>query len=159
MLEKKELVAWWQHEIPVTLRVLKAMPEEGKDVRPHEKIKNSVELATLFGREAELIIKKMDGTLEMKDFMESPKFNSMAEAVSYTEEQSNALLKKLEETTEEQYDQMVDNWGTQARLIDAIMDWFKDYIHHRGQFSIYIRLAGAKLPQIYGPTADEPMSF
>jgi uncharacterized damage-inducible protein DinB len=83
----------------------------------------------------------------------------MAEAVSYTEEQSNALLKKLEETTEEQYDQMVDNWGTQARLIDAIMDWFKDYIHHRGQFSIYIRLAGAKLPQIYGPTADEPMSF
>ena len=33
-----------------------------------------------------------------------------------------------------------------------------DHIHHRGQISVYMRLAGAKLPSIYGPTADEPMS-
>jgi uncharacterized damage-inducible protein DinB len=31
-----------------------------------------------------------------------------------------------------------------------------DHIHHRGQISVYMRLAGAKLPSIYGPTADEP---
>ena len=36
--------------------------------------------------------------------------------------------------------------------------WFllHDQIHHRGQFSIYLRMAGGKLPSIYGPTADEP---
>ena len=36
--------------------------------------------------------------------------------------------------------------------------WFllHDQIHHRGQFSIYVRMAGARLPSIYGPTADEP---
>ncbi len=36
--------------------------------------------------------------------------------------------------------------------------WFllHDQIHHRGQFSIYLRMAGGKVPSIYGPTADEP---
>jgi uncharacterized damage-inducible protein DinB len=30
-------------------------------------------------------------------------------------------------------------------------------IHHRGQFSVYLRLRDVPLPAIYGPTADEPM--
>ena len=28
-------------------------------------------------------------------------------------------------------------------------------IHHRGQLSVYLRLTGAKVPGIYGPSADE----
>jgi uncharacterized damage-inducible protein DinB len=28
--------------------------------------------------------------------------------------------------------------------------------HHRGQLSVYLRLADGKVPSIYGPTADEP---
>ena len=37
------------------------------------------------------------------------------------------------------------------------MLWFllHDEIHHRGQFSVYQRIAGGKVPSIYGPTADE----
>src|SRR5205085_10497043 len=36
--------------------------------------------------------------------------------------------------------------------------WFllHDQIHHRGQFSVYLRMAGGKVPSIYGPSADEP---
>ena len=36
--------------------------------------------------------------------------------------------------------------------------WFllHDQIHHRGQFSVYLRMAGGKVPSIYGPTGDEP---
>jgi len=35
--------------------------------------------------------------------------------------------------------------------------WFflYDSIHHRGEFVVYARMAGAKVPSIYGPTADE----
>ena len=34
------------------------------------------------------------------------------------------------------------------------------WVHHRGQLSVYLRLAGAKIPWIYGPSSDEmpPMS-
>jgi uncharacterized damage-inducible protein DinB len=31
-----------------------------------------------------------------------------------------------------------------------------DSVHHRGQFSVYLRMTGCKVPSIYGPTADEP---
>jgi uncharacterized damage-inducible protein DinB len=31
-----------------------------------------------------------------------------------------------------------------------------DEIHHRGQFSVYLRMADGKVPSIYGPSADEP---
>lgn len=30
-------------------------------------------------------------------------------------------------------------------------------IHHRGQFSVYLRLMEVPVPQTYGPSADEPM--
>jgi uncharacterized damage-inducible protein DinB len=30
-----------------------------------------------------------------------------------------------------------------------------DQIHHRGQLSVYVRLAGGKVPSIYGPSADD----
>lgn len=29
-------------------------------------------------------------------------------------------------------------------------------IHHRGQFSVYLRMRNVPLPSMYGPTADEP---
>jgi uncharacterized damage-inducible protein DinB len=32
-----------------------------------------------------------------------------------------------------------------------------DIIHHRGQLSMYLRPMGSTVPQIYGPSADEPM--
>ncbi|MGA3241300.1 MAG: DinB family protein [Bryobacteraceae bacterium] len=32
----------------------------------------------------------------------------------------------------------------------------KHTVHHRGQLSSYLRPMGAKVPSIYGPSADEP---
>ena len=42
------------------------------------------------------------------------------------------------------------------RKIDLLWMILMDAIHHRGQFSVYLRMAGGKVPSIYGPTADEP---
>jgi uncharacterized damage-inducible protein DinB len=43
-----------------------------------------------------------------------------------------------------------------VRRADAL--WFiaMDGFHHRGQFTVYLRLAGGKVPSIYGPSGDEP---
>lgn len=35
----------------------------------------------------------------------------------------------------------------------------KHLAHHRGQLSVYLRLLDAKVPAIYGPSADEPIAF
>jgi len=39
---------------------------------------------------------------------------------------------------------------------DVLWLMLHDQIHHRGQLSVYLRLVGAKVPSIYGPSADEP---
>jgi uncharacterized damage-inducible protein DinB len=31
-----------------------------------------------------------------------------------------------------------------------------DSVHHRGQISVYLRMSGARVPSIYGPSRDEP---
>jgi uncharacterized damage-inducible protein DinB len=41
------------------------------------------------------------------------------------------------------------------RKIDFLWFLLHDHIHHRGQLSVYIRLAGGKVPAIYGPSGDE----
>ena len=40
--------------------------------------------------------------------------------------------------------------------IQALWTMLHDQIHHRGQFSVYLRMADAKVPAIYGPSLDEP---
>ena len=42
------------------------------------------------------------------------------------------------------------------RRMDVLWFLLNDQIHHRGQFSVYLRMAGAKVPSIYGPSKDEP---
>ena len=41
-------------------------------------------------------------------------------------------------------------------LHDILWTMLSDEIHHRGQFSVYLRMADGKVPSIYGPSADEP---
>jgi uncharacterized damage-inducible protein DinB len=31
-----------------------------------------------------------------------------------------------------------------------------DIVHHRGQITTYLRPMGSTVPQVYGPSADEP---
>jgi uncharacterized damage-inducible protein DinB len=40
--------------------------------------------------------------------------------------------------------------------MQALWMFLCDQIHHRGQFSVYLRMADGKVPSIYGPSADEP---
>jgi uncharacterized damage-inducible protein DinB len=37
-----------------------------------------------------------------------------------------------------------------------IQDSINHWSHHRGQMTVYLRLLGAKVPALYGPSADEP---
>jgi uncharacterized damage-inducible protein DinB len=43
-----------------------------------------------------------------------------------------------------------------VRRLDFLWLLLMDMVHHRGQFSVYLRMADGKVPSIYGPSADEP---
>lgn len=38
---------------------------------------------------------------------------------------------------------------------ETIQDTFGHWAHHRGQLTVYLRLMGATVPALYGPSADE----
>lgn len=43
-----------------------------------------------------------------------------------------------------------------VRRADALWMMLHDTIHHRGQLTVYTRMAGGIVPSIYGPTREEP---
>ena len=45
----------------------------------------------------------------------------------------------------------VDELPRHEMLRDTINHW----AHHRGQMTVYLRLLGAKVPALYGPSADD----
>jgi len=66
----------------------------------------------------------------------------------------------LAATTEEH---LLTNWRLLAGgkvVMEAprylmIQDTFNHWAHHRGQMTVYLRLLGAKVPALYGPSADD----
>jgi uncharacterized damage-inducible protein DinB len=68
--------------------------------------------------------------------------------------------KALEGTND---DYLMTKWKLLAagRVVDepvryrAVRDVFTHMAHHRGQLTVYLRLTDAKVPSIYGPSADE----
>jgi uncharacterized damage-inducible protein DinB len=44
---------------------------------------------------------------------------------------------------------------SEAPRSQQIADVFTHMAHHRGQLTVYLRLNEAKVPAIYGPSADE----
>jgi uncharacterized damage-inducible protein DinB len=47
--------------------------------------------------------------------------------------------------------QVVMEMARHAMIRDTINHW----AHHRGQMTVYLRLMGAKVPALYGPSADD----
>ena len=85
----------------------------------------------------------------------------MKEILSAYEKKHAENVRKVKGMSDADLNKMVKYMvarGTLAdlRSIDTIWGSIMDNIHHRGQFSIYLRMAGGKVPSIYGPSHDEP---
>jgi len=85
----------------------------------------------------------------------------VAESVAAYEEHTAELESRLPQLSD-------TKWDSPARLLadgkvmwettlgDMLFGFLFDAIHHRGQLSSYLRPMGAKVPAIYGPSADDP---
>jgi uncharacterized damage-inducible protein DinB len=77
-------------------------------------------------------------------------------------EKSTADFRQLVASTSEEDLEKKVRFMTGPKQIGEVtrMEWLwfllHDEIHHRGQFSVYLRMADGRVPSIYGPTADEP---
>ena len=50
----------------------------------------------------------------------------------------------------------LDFFGGERPASPMAWSFLFDIVHHRGQITTYLRPMGSKVPQIYGPSGDEP---
>lgn len=160
MSEKEAFVATWEREFQTTLKVLRAYPEDKPDLRPHARSMSAKELAWLFVQEQMAVEQLLDGTLSMPPAF-PPAPGTWRETLAAYENRHPDLMDKLRRTTEADLLKtmpLMIGPGKMADVPRSELLWLIlfDQIHHRGQGSVYIRMAGGKVPSIYGPSADEP---
>lgn len=147
-------------EHATTLKVLRALPSGQAEFRPHPRSQSARDLAFTFVMEQQLITRALKNQLTMGGGM-PPKpddFNAIVAQFSYDHKALADLIRRTPD--EELYTtvQFPIGPGQMGDWTKLAFLWFMlaDQIHHRGQLSVYVRMAGGQVPSIYGPSGDEP---
>ena len=148
-------------EYPVFVNVLKALPKERFDYRPHERSPSAAEIVWTLARETKACCDLVD-VGRMNWTKEPPPVDPEA-ILSAFEKHYAALDDRIAWLSE-------SGWQNKAQLLidgqllrevpvgEFLWYLFFDAIHHRGQLSTYIRPMGGRVPSIYGPSGDDPGS-
>jgi DinB family len=159
MNTREFLIECFKSERPKFERVLRAVPSDKLAYRPHERSSCAGDIVWLLASELHDACVIVDrGEL---DFVLPPAPATLDEAIATYERNASELQERLSRLDDAA-------WGKPARfLVDGKVAWeaplgemlwgfLFDAIHHRGQLSAYLRPMGAKVPSIYGPSADAP---
>ena len=159
MPQLEDFVATWEHEFQTTVRVFEKYPADRLSYRPHEISRTAYELMwTIVYEEVEMIEGCLRGTITFGD--EKPPKTKEALIRAYKRRHAT-LVKKVRKAGEELFSKKIKFPMGKGKVMEfSGKDWLwsllHDQIHHRGQLTVYLRLVGAKVPSIYGPSADEP---
>jgi len=152
-------------EVERTRRVLEQVPEGKYQWKPHDKSMIFGYLADMVAtmpswlamavNRDELDVAPTDGSTMKQE----PKETSAA-LVSALDKSAADARAALEKTTD---DHLMTSWRLLAggKVVmetprhEVIQDTINHWSHHRGQMTVYLRLLGAKVPSVYGPSADD----
>ncbi len=156
-----------ESEAPRTRRVLEKVPQGKDDWKPHEKSMPLGRLAHLVATMPTwvgLIVNKEDLELNPppgKSSVDQKPLRTPAELVAAHDKAIAEAREVLRKTNEEHLQKpwkLLVSGKTVAedpRYI-VLRDTLMHLSHHRGQLTVYLRLNGASVPSVYGPTADDP---
>jgi uncharacterized damage-inducible protein DinB len=155
-----------EREAPRTRRVLEQVPEGRGDWKPHDK---SMPLGALAGLVATMpswlamIVHTEDLDLNPPGGSGGPQTppSTRAELLSAHDKGVAESREALQQVSE---DRMRAPWkllvAGKVVMEDprhvVLWDTLMHLSHHRGQLTVYLRLNGATVPSVYGPTADDP---
>jgi uncharacterized damage-inducible protein DinB len=157
---REQYLEVYNREAATTLKLLEAYPADQSELRPHERAKTARELAFMFALEQGAAIAALNDTLRFPSAF-PPTPDSMAEVIEAFRAGVGQLRSALEAAADTQLLGEVTvpvGKGAMAPVPKIQFCWLMlmDQVHHRGQFSVYLRMTGARVPSIYGPSADEP---
>jgi uncharacterized damage-inducible protein DinB len=153
MTEKETFISVHNRECQTTVNLLKAYPADQLEMRPSLKSRTARELAFVLANQERFFQQAADGKMDLSLFAnQAPQ--TLDEIIAVLGKNHKAVDEALSKASDEDLNKLVNFGGHDMRRLDALWANQFDLVHHRGQFSVYVRLAGAKVPSIYGPTAD-----
>ena len=162
---KDFLLSETNREIHRSRRVLEQVPAGKYDWKPHEK-------SMIFGYLANMVATiptwvamqinqdELDVAPVGAGKIEQKRLETSEELRQALDKAAAEARSALEKTTDEH---LQTRWRLLARgkvvmeapRYEMIQDTVNHWSHHRGQMTVYLRLMGAKVPSIYGPSADD----
>ena len=152
-------------EVERSRKALEQVPDGKYDWKPHER-------SMIFGYLADMVATiptwvtmivnrdELDIAPAEGQGTKRPQKETRAELLKALDESAAEARSALEKTTDEHLD---TDWKLLARgnvvwqgsRRTMIQDTINHWAHHRGQMTVYLRLMGAKVPALYGPSADD----
>ncbi len=153
MDEKALFTQFWLNESRTTRNVLARIPE-GSDYRPDAKSRTAQEIAWQIICEEKMLIEALEsGKVE---WAPAPMPATMKEVLDAYEQQSAAMAQRWNALPAARWEGTLDFFGKQRPASPLAWSFLFDIVHHRGQITTYLRPMGSTVPQIYGPSGDEP---
>jgi uncharacterized damage-inducible protein DinB len=154
MDEKTLYTKFWANEAKTTRKVFARIPESS-DYKPDPKSRTAQQIAWQIYCEESMIIDILE-TLKVAPWNPLPMPGSMKEIASRYSAQSDEIVKRLNALPQTKWDGSLEFFGKQRPAKDMAWSFLFDIVHHRGQITTYLRPMGSTVPQIYGPSGDEP---
>jgi uncharacterized damage-inducible protein DinB len=153
MDERALFTGFWEHESKTTRNVIARIPE-GSDYRPDPKSRTASEIAWQIACEEKMIIDAVE--TGKAEWTPAPTPGTMREILDIYEKQSADIVLRWKALPAERWNGTLDFFGRQRPASPMAWSFLFDIVHHRGQITTYLRPMGSKVPQIYGPSGDEP---
>jgi uncharacterized damage-inducible protein DinB len=149
-----------EREYETTRKVLAALPETQLEFKLGEKGRTARELAWhLIASEAWFAegAAACDYNIPEKPMPEGVR---VADMLALYEKEQPARFAKLKQLPGEKMAEVVNFFGVmQMPNVMYLSFWNNHSIHHRGQLAAYLRAMNARVPSIYGGSADEPFEM
>jgi uncharacterized damage-inducible protein DinB len=146
-----------ENEANGTRRVLAAIPNAKRDYKPDPKSRSAWELATHVAMSdvwfADSILN--GAFVWTGEPPVPPEMTDPAGVAKWHERELGTRLARLRAMTPDQLTREVEFFGMKAPAVTWLVMMNNHAVHHRGQLGTYLRPMGAKMPAIYGMSADE----
>ena len=153
MDEKALFTKFWIQESTTTRKVIARIPESS-DYRPDERSRTAQEIAWQIVGEEKMLIEAIE--TGKAEWAPAPMPDSMRDVLAAYERQADDMPRRWQELRQAKWDGMLEFFGSERPASGMAWSFLFDIVHHRGQITTYLRPMGSTVPQVYGPSADEP---
>ena len=145
----------WKYESGSTLKVLSNLTDESLTKKFNDEIRTPGRLAWHIVTSVVEMTHRTELTFESVD-ENTPTPSSVKEIVDEYRRASENMIKEIKEKwndeTLKQEDDMYGEMWARGKTLGVLVT---HQIHHRAQLTVVMRLAGLKVPGVYGPAKEE----